>query len=705
MLLSAVTLALYAPTIRHEFINFDDDEYITANPHLQHGLTWGAIKWAFSTFYASNWHPLTWISHLLDWQLYGANAAGHHFTNVLLHAANTVLLFLLLRGLTASVWRSATVAGLFAWHPLHVESVAWAAERKDVLSTLFFLLTILAYVRYAHEDAKGATPRARRSYIGSLILYALGLMAKPMLVTVPFVLLLLDFWPLQRFKKIKTSVVLEKIPFFILSAAACVVTLFAQRKAIGFADVPVLERVLNAIVAYARYVGKTIWPDPLAVIYPYYDPKNFALWQIAAAVILILSAMFLAWATRQRAPYVTVGWLWFVGTLVPVIGIVQVGPQSMADRYTYISLIGVFIAFVWGVSQLSLVKRSRATTGAATIMLLAVLMVKTHFQLDYWQNSERLFRHTVEVTSDNDIAYNNLGCAVLARGDTAQALQYFSKALAIRKDATSYLNMGCVFTQQGSPDKAVPYLQQAVKLRPDHAMSFVHLGTALAAQGSNAQAVAEFRHAIKLDDQCAEAYDALGLALTQQSSDVTPASVFQAVNKEQGSVWNGKNNWQEAAQCFSRAIELRPNYLQARLNLGNVLADAGKTKEAIQIYLALLQLNPTNINAHYNLATTYAAEQRTGDAIKEFRQTLKLDPRHAMAHNNLGSLLLDSDKPTEALEHFEAAAAIEPNAPGIHFNCGTALLRTGKTNEARAAFERALKLDPNFDEAREQLKK
>jgi tetratricopeptide (TPR) repeat protein len=711
--LTIVTLGLYLPCLHHDFINFDDDEYITANPHLQDRTAWTAVKWAFSTGYASNWHPLTWLSHILDYQIYGLNAGGHHLTNILLHTANTLLLFALLLRLTGATWRSAAVAALFAWHPLHVESVAWAAERKDVLSSLFFLLTLLAYTQYARletlsESANASQPpgtvkKRKWFYLAALVLFCCGLMSKPMVVTVPFVLLLLDFWPLNRWQKFRARLLIEKVPFVCLSVAICIVTLIVQKKAIRFVDVPFAGRLSNAIVAYAIYLGKTLWPEPLAIIYPYYDPKTFPWWQVFGSVVLSSAATYFAWRMRRRTGYLTMGWLWFIGMLIPVIGIVQVGPQSMADRYSYLPLIGIFIAVVWGVANTPIITRPEITT-VITTAIFAALCIKTHFQLQYWQNSERLFRYTVQVTKQNNIAYNNLGCAVLAEGRKAEAADLFSKALKIRPDVISLLNMGRVLTQQGNPDRAIGYLKAALEVQPDNAPAYFQLGMAQAATGSNKLAIASFEQATKLNPEFAEAYNALGLALTDQEvTEISPANVFKAVNDDHGGKSNEQNNWQKASECFSNAIKLNPNYQQARLNLGNVLADAGKNKEAISVYKELLRLNPTNVNAHYNLATAFAGDNRKEEAAQEFIATLKLNPRHAMAHNNLGSLLLEKGEANDALAHFNSAMEIEPNVSGIRYNAGTALLRLGKANEARMAFQEAVKLDPGFSDAMDQL--
>ena len=462
-------LVAYAPVWHYGFVNYDDPGYISDNPHVAAGLTAQDVWWAFTTGFFANWHPLTWLSHMLDVELFGMNPGPHHFTSVLLHIANTLLLFWLLHRITGALGRSAFVAGLFAVHPLHVESVAWLSERKDVLSTLFGLLTIWAYVEYVRRHGL-------RRYLVVLLLFALSLMAKPMLVTLPFVLLLLDFWPLGRVsleaidpgrsgwaalwdrRSIVLRLVLEKLPLLALTIVSSVITFVVQQRGGTMLQLGVLpwnRRVGNALLAYFSYIGKTLWPTRLAALYPFRSSPG---WEVAAAILgLIGVSVTVIWDGR-RHPYLPVGWLWYVGTLVPVIGLIQVGQQSMADRYSYIPLIGLFVIVAWGIPDL-LARwpyRSTALPMAAVFVILAC-MIAARGQVLYWRNSIALWERTLEVTDENPVAHNNLAAALLVQGRTGQAIAHFSEALRIRPDyAEAHRNMGLLWKTKGGPQRLSP---------------------------------------------------------------------------------------------------------------------------------------------------------------------------------------------------------------------------------------------------------
>ena len=442
--LALLTLAVYLPVLAHGFIRFDDPYFVTRNPRVQAGLTWEGIAWAFQAVVASNWHPFTLLSHMLDCELFGMDPLGHHLTSLLLHTASVVLLFEALRRMTGSTWRSAAVAALFAIHPPHVESVAWIAERKDVLSGFFWMLTLLAWERYVRQ------PSPKR-YAAVALALAAGLLSKPMVVTLPFVLLLLDVWPLRRGIRGK-----EKLPLFALSAATCVATLIAQSGTIHLASrFPMELRFANAVLSYVAYLGKTLFPTRLAVFYPM--PTEFPAWKVAGAALLLAALTLLA----LRAPrYVTVGWLWFLGTLVPVIGIVQVGGQSMADRYLYLPSIGLFLIAAWGVPR-------RAVWIPAWIPILLALAITTRLQLRHWQDSETLFRHAVAVTERNFVAHLHLAQIYAESGERGPALDHFRATLEIRPGMwQAQASLGNTLRRWGRPDKALPHLRNAVRLRP-----------------------------------------------------------------------------------------------------------------------------------------------------------------------------------------------------------------------------------------------
>jgi tetratricopeptide (TPR) repeat protein len=512
--LVGLTLALYWPVRHFSFLNYDDPDYVSANRHVQSGLNGSSLVWAFTTAHAGNWHPLTWVSHMLDWQIFGVDAGGHHFTNVVLHGLSSALLFLVLRRMTSLAWRSALVAALFAFHPLRVESVAWIAERKDVLSGFFFMLTLWFYGRFAETRSGVSTlppfHASTRYALLALAAFALGLLSKPMLVTVPFLLLLLDYWPLRRFTfpldrqwPIFKQLLVEKIPFVALSVVACVLTYRAQREGGAVAEltlIPFSLRLQNGLVSYALYLKKAIWPAGLAVYYPYAEPiaTTFAL---AAVVLLAVTAAAL-WCCRGR-PHVTVGWLWYLGTLVPVIGLVQVGLQAMADRYTYIPGIGLFIALVWTVAEVG--QRSQTgrwlSVGMGVAAVVACLALSS-IQLGYWQNSETLFRRALAVTGVNPMAQLNLGCALVEQQRFAEAAALFQDALRSRPgSARSHSNLGLALAMQGKTDQAILEYRAALELNSRAPQTHAILASALLSQGKRDEAIAEYQATLGLDPE------------------------------------------------------------------------------------------------------------------------------------------------------------------------------------------------------------
>ncbi len=596
VLLGLVTISLYWPATSHDFVNYDDQDYVTANVHVQSGLTLESIKWAFSNPVVANWHPLTMLSHMLDCQIYGLKPGGHHLTNVLLHGVNTVLVFLFLRRLTGAIWRSLMVAALFGLHPLHVESVAWVAERKDVLSTFFGLLCLMAYARYA-ETSRVQSPKSEigiptsRYYWLAWIFFALGLMSKVMLVTVPFVLLLLDYWPLERIadcglriadsksavrpstlnslarrSAAKTAqpstvwrLVKEKIPFFALAAVASVMAYAVQQHSGAMQTIehlPLAARAGNALISYCRYCGKLFWPANLAVFYPY--PEHWPLEQVLLAGGLIIGISVLFFMQRARYPYLLVGWLWYCGTLVPVIGLVQVGGQSMADRYTYIPSLGLLILVIWGAYELT--QRSRYqemalwVAGCAAIVLCIGL---TRQQLAYWQDNEALYRHTLAVTEHNYLARHNLGIALYKKGQTDEAISQYREALRLKPDyAEAHYNLGAALGKKGQTDEAIIQFQEAIRLKPDYAEAYNNLGTALGRKGQIDEAIIQFQKALRLKPDCAEFHYDLGTDLGM------------------------KGQIDEAIIQFQEALRLKPDYAEARHNLALALeiknASAGR---------------------------------------------------------------------------------------------------------------------------------
>ena len=500
-----ITLAVFWQASTHEFINFDDLSYVTSNPHVKGGFSRDNVFWAFTTTTEANWHPLTWLSHMADSQLFGLNPAGHHLMNVLFHGANTLLLFHLLFRLTGCHWKSAFVSAIFALHPLHVESVAWVSERKDVLSTLFWLLAIWAYVRYVER-------RDPLRYTLTLLFFSAGLMAKPMLVTLPLVLLLLDFWPLGRWQRSANVVdhqscsprrlVLEKTPFLFLAFASSFITYHVQQKEGAVASLsllPVYPRVENAFIAYVQYLSKTIWPSRLAIFYPF--KFDLPIWQVAGSILLLACVTLLVWRKRRRYPYLFVGWLWYLITLVPVIGFVKVGSQSMADRYTYLPLIGIFIAIAWYFPALFKELRLRgdilAVTAAIILTLYALCAYK---QLGYWQNSITLYNHSVSVTSPNSFILDNLASAYLERGRLDEAIEQSKLALTIDpNDYKAHFILGLVYDRQGKTSDALVHYSESVRIKPDYIEALNNLGRILTLQGNYDKALDCFSAILNLD--------------------------------------------------------------------------------------------------------------------------------------------------------------------------------------------------------------
>jgi tetratricopeptide (TPR) repeat protein len=650
ILLALVALVLFLTVLNHKFVNYDDGDYVTANSHVQTGLSWSNLVWAFKTGHASNWHPLTWLSHMLDWQLFGNQPGIHHLVSVLWHMADTVLLFNVFRLMTGALWRSALLALLFAIHPLHVESVAWISERKDVLSTFFFFLTLLSYHCYAKRKSAPSDGSVGRSYALALGFFALGLLSKPMLVTLPFVLLLLDFWPLDRWpgdgSGTLLTLVIEKLPFFALSLISSVITFLVQREGGAVSTtISFTARLANAMVSYARYLGKTFWPVDLSVLYPH--PGSWPAWMVIGSATLLLALTGAAIFLARKRPYFTTGWFWFLGMLVPVIGLVQVGIQSMADRYSYVPVIGVFIILVWGGTELVMARPVlRDVVNVALVFTLLGCAWLTHAQVQYWTNSETLFRRAVDVTRDNYLAYNNLGFYLSSQGRVAEAMTNYAKSLQINPNYEDALNnMGYALANQKKHAEAIPYYEAALRVRPGHVEVHNNLGNALSEVGRLDEAIAHYDFVLKVKPDHADAHNNLGIALAM------------------------KGRLDEAIPHFKAAIQARSSYASAHSNLGNALAVQHKFQEA----------------------------------IAEYQESLRLKSDDAQAHNNLGNALAELGRVREAIPEYEKALKLNADNPEAHFNLGTALLREGKRDEARTHYAEALRLKPDYEQARRQL--
>lgn len=541
--LVAITFAIFGQTLGHEFVNYDDPVYVSENPRIQVGLNGQSVAWALTHSHSHNWHPLTTMSHMLDWQMFGAKPGLHHLVNVLVHAANAVLLFLLLQQLTSSMWRSAFVAGVFAIHPLHVESVAWIAERKDVLSGFFFFLTLFAYVAYTRKPNIGR-------YLTMSILLACGLMAKPMLVTMPAILLLLDYWPLNRFEKSSaTKLVVEKIPLLVLSIGSAAATLIAQRgDIVQIAHLPLSWRATNAVSVYLIYIWQMIWPAKLATIYPH--PGPLPIWQTAGAAALLALITIAVVVLRKRRPYLVTGWFWYLIMLVPVIGLVQVGSQAHADRYTYLPQIGLYIAITWAVVESFPYRREvLAATGS---IVIAIFAWRAAIQTSYWHDTERLWNHTFAVTGRNDIAHFNFGEFLLTRHRLDEAIAEFQTPLASNPlDPDVNFQLGSALMERGEFESAARHFENTLKAQPDNPEAETNLGNVLLSSGRIDAAVEHYRNVVRLQPNSALAHYNLGVGLHRLGQ------------------------LPEAIAHYKEALRIDPNYPDAAQFLNDALQQSG----------------------------------------------------------------------------------------------------------------------------------
>jgi tetratricopeptide (TPR) repeat protein len=720
-LLGAVTLATYWPVTHHDFVNIDDQEYVTLNPAVQAGLTWKAAACAFTTGHASNWHPLTWLSHMLDVQLFGMDPGGHHLTSLLLHAANALLLFLVLKRMTGALYCSAFAATLFALHPLHVESVAWISERKDVLSTFFLMLTLMAYVSYvksktaaqasepahpylkevqetasdrvasaaqteSHDPAPGpghsaaGKPRFAFWYVLALLLFTLGLMSKPMLVTLPFVLLLLDYWPLRRFEfksqkeEVNTlpGLLKEKLPFVGLSAASCAVTLLVQHKGI-LTDHPVTTRIANALVSYTLYLKQMIWPVDLAVFYPY--PRSIRPGQVIFAVIVLTGISVFALVHLRKWPWLAVGWLWYLGTLVPVIGIVRVGGHSMADRYTYVPLIGIFVAIAWGAANLKVHwPNQRIHLLAAASLVAGVLAVLTSGQLRHWQNSETLFRHALAVTADNALAHHSLGDFLGRQGKIDEAATHFEEAVKIKPDYAEALNdLGLTEVLMGRIQEGVSNCHAAIALQPDIVNAHFNLGWTLSVQGRREEAVAEYEAELRLNPASIDARKGLGDALA------------------------GLGRAAAAAAQFQQVLQLKPDDAEVQWRCGRLLAQAGNLMQALDHLREAVRLHPA-ARLRLDLALVLTAAGQPAAAAAQYREMLREEPESVVALNNLAWILAASSSDgvrngAEAVTAAERACQLtEFRQPVFMGTLAAAYAEAGRFEDAIRTSEKAMAL-------------
>lgn len=741
-LLGAVTLAAFWPVLRNDFIRYDDRDYVTANPHVLSGLNWGAVKWAFATGHAGNWHPVTWLSHMLDVALFGVRPGWHHFVNLLLHIVNTILLFLLLTRLTGASWRSLFVAGFFALHPLHVESVAWAAERKDLLSGFFFFLTIWMYADYATKAdgagsaaqspnpeksaREGLVPDSRRSklnYALALFFFALGLMSKPMLVTLPLVLLLLDFWPLKRLERPQgrlfsgaLPLLREKIPFLALALLSSLVTFVVQGRGHAVTlTLPFALRAGNAVMSYLKYLAKTAWPIDLAIFYPHPATRYPATelwpgWLLVGAALALAGVTVSALVLRRRVPWFMMGWLWYAAMLVPVCGLVQVGQQAMADRYTYLPLIGIFICVVWGVVELSTNSQwGRRSLFAAGILALCVCAALTEHQAKYWRNNLTVFEHALAVNPNNAVARCHVGIELGERHQYEAALEQFNAALRADPNcAEAYYGLGFTLENLNRPSEAMEQYRNALRARPWYALAHLRLGAVLWSLGQRKAALAEYEAAARLNPEDLEARYRFGIALVEAGDlrrAVPHLDYVARLNPDFGDALSRlteallqQGKLTEAEGRLRDLAALHPDHPAVHINLGTVLWQHGQAPQAIEQYQAALRLDPADPVTHYNLGTALSMQGQIAAAGAEFAEAVRLKPDYLAARVSLGEMLAGQNRLDEALKEFRETVRLSPTNANLRLNLASALIMAGQTNEAKASFAEALRLQSDLPE-------
>ena len=678
LFLVVATLSVYLQVRNFEFLHYDDEKYVTRNEHVSAGLTPKSVSWAFTTTYAEFWHPVTWLSHMLVCEIFGLNPGWHHLAGLFIHIVNSLLLFLIFRKTTGDPWRSGFIAALFALHPLNVESVAWVSERKGLLCALFWMLAMWSYVRYVER------PGIRR-YLLIILFFILGFMAKAMIITLPFVLVLLDYWPLRRIwlgqpttggksHQRPLHLLREKTPLFILAVLMGLAAFLAQKGGghlSSFDALPLGSRIASSLISYLSYIGNMIWPFHLSVFYPI--RSVMPAWQVAGAFLLLTAISTLVLVVRRRFPYLLVGWLWYIGTLVPVIQLIQVGLHSMADRYTYIPLVGLFIIIAWGVPDLMARWRHRKTgLKAITAVVMLILIMATWLQIGYWKNSITLFEHSSDIIPDNFVAHNILGRAMEEKGRTSEAIIHYTNALKINPYyVDAHYNIGNAYAREGRQAEAIRHYTSALEIKPAFLRAHVNLGNVLVKEGDPAEAIRHYREALRIEPGYAHAHFNIANVLVREGDQA------------------------EAIGHYRRALRIRPDYADAHYNLGNVLAKQDETTEAIRHYKEALRINPGFVEAHINLGNELARQGATTEAIKHYRMALQVNPDHAVTHYYLGNILAKQDKTTEAIRHYKEALRINPGFVEPHINLGSELAEEGRTTEALKHYNEALRISPD----------
>jgi len=638
LILTLIICAVFAQVHSFDFINYDDNAYVTENNHIITGLTLNNIAWAFKQTHFFMWHPITSISHMIDCQLFGLNAGCHHIVSLMFHIANTLLLFGILKKSTGRLWPSAFAAALFALHPLNVESIVWIAERKSVLSGFFWMLTLAVYIRYTKN------PRPV-NYLLVVFVFSLALMAKPVTVTLPFVLLLLDYWPLNRIQIENNQQVFrlaaEKIPLFLLSAIVCIITIAAQSSGDVIAsnkDLPFIVRFENALVSYIAYIGKMIYPSNLSVFYPH-PGFTLPLWKpIASFTVLAVVSAVVLYFGRCR-PYLIAGWFWYLGTLVPVIGLVQAGVQAMADRYAYIPLIGLFIIIAWEMTELlQHWKYHRIVLGISSVTVILILSVCTWFQTSHWRSSQTLFEHILKVSPGNYIAYNCLGSAYIGQNRLDEAIDLLQRSLQIKPNyALAYHNLAIAYNKLNLPEQAIYACKQAIKLHPKNPWAYYTLGISYDKLGQYSEAIEAYKQAVTIEPYYADAYYNLGLAYAKLG------------------------RYQEAILAYEQAIKIKPDDADAYCNLASAFGQLGQFQNEIEVCKKALRINPNLAEAYFNLGAALGQLGRYAEAIETCKQAIKIKPDYTEAYYNLGAALMLAGNRDGALEQYKILQGLDPN--------------------------------------------
>jgi tetratricopeptide (TPR) repeat protein len=676
-----VTAAVYASVRTHGFLQFDDATYVVENGVVRSGLTWQGLQWALTAPYAGNWHPLTWVSHMADVQMFGMDAGWHHLINLLLHIASTLLLFRVLARMTGATAASAFVAALFALHPLHVESVAWIAERKDVLSTFWWVLALTAYASYVRQ------PRAWR-YAALLVCFALALLSKPMVVTLPFVLLLLDVWPLGRWQGLggtreAWALVREKGWLFLMAGGSAVITFIVQRQAGAVQSldrVPLVTRIAGVPVAYVHYLVTTVWPVHLAPLYPY--PSSIPWWAGLGALAILIGLSALALRSFRSRPYVLVGWCWFLGTLAPVNGFVQVGSPLYSDRYMYVPAIGLFVIVAWMAREWAAVRPVRVPwVAAAGALLVMVLAAVSYQQVQYWRDNITLWEHTVAVTGDNYRGQTNLGFALAQAGQRTRAVEAYREALRLNPtypNAHNYL--GSVLADMGAYDQAAAEYEEALRLLPRFAEAHNNLGLTRVAQDRFTDAVASFAEAVRLNPAFAAARNNLAIAYARTG------------------------DYPRAIQEFEETLRQTPASAEAHMNLATALSDMGKKREALPHFEAAAGLGGDPVKVHQAWGEVLMELGDMPQATTQFQTVLRTNPRFAPASHDLGRCLALSGHLVEGLQALQLSVQLQPDDADFHHDFGAALAQKGMIPEAIAEMRAALRIDPSHAEAQDALR-